>query len=133
MLVLPADLTERLPQVRRGHVAPAGFVEVLPVHEVVEGAQLTTGLALEGPAPKEPPIGLELGARVVVAALGLDRQRAARVLRPNTGFEPEISATVEIADSGIRSQFTVSPKDSLTRTRRRRPTGPRGCPAGAKP
>ena len=33
-----------------------------------------------------------------------------------TGLEPEMSETVEIADSGMRSQLTVSPKDSLTRT-----------------
>jgi hypothetical protein len=38
------------------------------------------------------------------------------VLRPNTGFEPDMSVTVEMADCGIKSQFTVSPKDSLMRT-----------------
>src|SRR5882672_1157389 len=38
------------------------------------------------------------------------------VFRPNTGFDPGISAMLEIADFGIRSQFTESPKGSLTRT-----------------
>ena len=39
-----------------------------------------------------------------------------RVLRPKAGLEPGIRSMPAIAELGIRSQFTVSPKGSLTRT-----------------
>ena len=43
-----------------------------------------------------------------------------------------MSETVEIADSGIRSQLTVSPKDSLTRTPSTYTERPSGVPSSGE-
>ncbi len=51
------------------------------------------------------------------------------VLRPKRGFDPGISAIELIAARGIRSQFTLSPKGSLTRTPSRYTERPCGVPS----
>src|SRR5207244_12640132 len=73
LLSLIADLSEQLVDLRSGYISPAGFLEIRPGNEVVKGTPCATRLELNRTAAEGATIGLDLCARVVMAAFGLDR------------------------------------------------------------
>ncbi len=61
-------------------------------------------------------IALAIGVGVVVSPSAGQSQAPPKVFRPNSGFEPGIIAIDLIADLGIKSQLTTSPKGWLSLT-----------------
>src|ERR1700683_107461 len=83
---LPAKLAETLPDARRRHITPAGLIEKIAGEKVVERAELTASLTLEGMAAEGTAVSLKLRARVSVAAFGLKRERAAKRIQTEDGI-----------------------------------------------
>src|SRR6202034_4097573 len=74
---LPAHLAESLVNPAGGTVAPADFIEIVPGEEIVEVAERPAGLPFERAPPEGAAVGLDLGSRVVMTALGTYRERPA--------------------------------------------------------
>ena len=73
------------------------------------------------------PFGYSLAPLLLYSAMA-----PPSVFSPKAGLEPGMSWMLEIADCGIKSQFTASPNGSLMRTPSKKTEMPCGVPSSGE-